>query len=241
MQALALSCAMILHGVAGFTIFPAATRNSYHNKLATHHEMSPCEEEWIPLCDNGAVKKKILEEGSGDALAQPGSEVEVDYVGTLGEQDWSVEDVVECWLKNQQGLDAVAPAFLSSGVDGTMLMDSSVFTDEFVTNELGVSNKIQCKKLIMASKRLAKQQQDFPVGTEFDSSAERGPYKFTLGKGKAIRAYELCVPTMKYGERSLLLCRSDYAYGAEGFRRKTGEVIVPPFATLCFDIKLLKC
>jgi FKBP-type peptidyl-prolyl cis-trans isomerase len=121
------------------------------------------------------------------------------------------------------------------------LMDSTFFTEDFLMNELGLSNKIQCKKLVMASKRLTKQQDDFPAGLEFDSSAERGPFKFTLGAGKVIRAYELAVATMLEGERAEIICRADLAYMAEGYRKRNGDVVVPPFATLRFDIKLLKC
>jgi len=195
--------------------------------------------EWVSLADG--VRKRVIEEGEGEP-AQEGSEVEVDYVGTFhGEQDWTVQDVVDCWLKNQQGLDHLTDAFVEAGIDGNKLMDTEFFTEDFVSDELGVSNKIQCKKLVMAAKRIAKQQDDFAVGTEFDSSKERGPFKFTLGQGKTIKAYELAVPTMKEGERAEIICRSDYAYGAEGFRKQDGTVVVPPFATLCFVIDLLKC
>lgn len=198
-------------------------------------------DDWIDLTDNGAVRKKVLQEGTGD-LAVKGSEVELDYVGTLaGQAEWSAQDVVDCWLKNQQGLDTLADAFVSANVDGSKLMDAEFFTEDFVMNELGVSNKIQCKKLVMASKRLVKQQAEFADGTEFDSNAEKGPFKFTLGAGKAIQAYDIAVATMKEGERAEVVCRADYAYGAEGFRKRNGNVIVPPFATLRFDIKLLKC
>ena len=201
---------------------------------------SVSESEWIQLADG--VQKRILDEGTGSALAQPGSQVEVDYVGTLvGEKGWTAQDVVDFWLKSQQGLDHLSDAFLSADIDGTKLMDADFFTEDFVTNGLEVSNKIQCKKLVMAAKRLAKQQEDFPVGTEFDSSKERGPFAFTLGEGKAIQAYELAVPTMKQGERAEVICRADYAYGSEGYRKRNGDVIVPPFATLCFHITLLKC
>ena len=41
------------------------------------------------------------------------------------------------------------------------------------------------------------------------------------------------------GERVVVICRSDYGYGKEGLRTSKGDVIVPPFATLCFDLTLV--
>jgi FKBP-type peptidyl-prolyl cis-trans isomerase len=217
------------------------TKPSFQARLTTAQALSsiPSEQDWVSLDDG--LKKRVIECGEGN-VAQKGSQVEVEYTGTLyGEKDWTVQDVVDCWLKHQQGLDHLKDAFMGAQVDGAKLMDTSFFTEEFVSNELNVSNKIQCKKLVMAAKRLAKQQEDYAVGTEFDSSKERGPFKFTLGENKAIRAYELAIATMKQGERAEIVCRADYAYGSEGYRKQNGHIVVPPFATLRFDVKLLKC
>jgi len=72
-------------------------------------------------------------------------------------------------------------------------------------------------------------------GTEFDSSRARGtPFQFTLGIGQVILGWDLGVATMKPGERALLRCSSDYAYGDRG----AGGVI-PPKAQLNFDVELL--
>ena len=231
-------------GVDGFVMVPPLppvdrSKNTSAGRSLSSELQSSTEGEWVSLA--GGVRKRVIEEGNGD-VAQEGFEVKVDYVGTLiGETSWTVQDVVDCWLTKQQGLEHLADAFVEAGIDGNKLMDTDIFTEAFVTNELGVSNKIQCKKLVMAAKRIAKQQADFPSGTEFDSSKERGPFKFTLGQGKTIKAYELAVATMKEGERAEIICRSDFAYGTEGYRKQNGDVVVPPFASLCFDIKLLKC
>lgn len=155
------------------------------------------------------------------------------------ESDWTAQDVCECWLKEQQGLESLAPAFLEKGVDGARLRDEGFFTADFVAAELGVQNKIQGKKLVMAARRLDKEGADFPAGTTFDSTAEKGPYQFVLGQRKLIRAMELGVGSMRVGERARVTCRADYGYGKDGLRNSKGEVRVPPFATLCFDIKLL--
>jgi len=192
--------------------------------------------------ENSPVKKLILQEGDGD-IPEQGSTVKIEYVGTLGinQSSWTVDDVLECWLKNQQGLyDVLAESFREKDVDGNMLLNEDVFDEAFVADELGVSNKIQCKKTIMAAKRLRKQMEEYPEGTEFDSSISRGkPYEFILGQGKVIKAMDLLVSTMKVGEKAQVVSRCDYGYGNEGCRKTTGEVVVPPFATLCFDITLL--
>jgi FK506-binding protein 4/5 len=225
--------------VDGFLVVPGIQVVVHSaTRLSTAHALSS-DQDWVSLADG--VKKRVIEKGEGN-VAQEKSAVKVEYTGTLvGEQDWTVQDVVDCWLDKQQGLDHLKDAFMERQIDGSKLMDSNFFTEEFVTNELQLSNKIQCKKLVMASKRLAKQQKEFLVGTEFDSSKERGPFKFTLGEGKVIRACELAVATMKQGERALVLCRADYAYGSEGFRKQNGHVVVPPFSSLCFDMTLLTC
>ncbi|KAL7525505.1 hypothetical protein ACHAXR_001040 [Thalassiosira sp. AJA248-18] len=201
--------------------------------------------DWISLVDATdselpAVRKQIIQEGEGD-LPSKGSTIELEYTGTLlGEKEWSTNDVVECWLSQLQGLDQLAPTFLENEIDGTKLMDDSYFTEAYCMEQLGISNKIQAKKLIMASRRLIKQQEEYSPGTEFDSSVSRGKnYSFVLGGGKVIKAMELAVSSMKVGEQARIVCRADYAYGSEGLRTSKGDVMVPPFATLCFELKLV--
>ena len=205
--------------------------------------------EWIPLAGDdeadappasAPVRKRILEEGEG-ALPTDGSTVELDYTGTLvGEQGWSVEDVAQCWLAELQGLNHLSPQFAEEEIDGEKLLNASLFTEEYCAEALGASNKIQAKKLVMASKRLIKQQAEYSAGSVFDASKARGKnYAFELGRGKVIRAMDLAASSMRVGERAEVVCRSDYAYGAEGLRTARGEVIVPPFAVLCFDLKLI--
>jgi hypothetical protein len=203
---------------------------------------------WVSLVDGvsdeaaAPVKKIVVKEGKGDIPAA-GSKVEIEYVGTLGssQESWTVDDVLDCWLKNQQGLyDVLSGPFRDNDVDGAMLFNDEVFNEEFVSEKLGISNKIQCKKTIMAAKRLRNQIEEFPEGTEFDSSISKGKaFEFILGKGKVIKGMDMLVSTMKVGEQAKIICRSDYGYGNDGYRKVNGDVMIPPFATLCFDITLL--
>lgn len=73
-------------------------------------------------------------------------------------------------------------------------------------------------------------------GTKFDSSRDRGtPFKFKLGKGEVIRGWDEGVARLSIGERARLTCSPDYAYGSKGH-----PGIIPPNATLIFDVELLK-
>jgi peptidylprolyl isomerase len=72
-------------------------------------------------------------------------------------------------------------------------------------------------------------------GTQFDSSLDRNEtFKFTLGNGSVIKGWDKGVSTMKIGEKSILTCREDYAYGKKGSPPK-----IPPNATLKFEVELL--
>jgi hypothetical protein len=184
------------------------------------------------------VQKEILFEGGGEPYLLPGAagtELIISYAGSLGTADWSPEEVVSCWLKQQQGLDHLQEAFLDNAIDEAKLTNPEVFTEDFVTSELDVTAKIQSKKLVMAAKRLATTRQELPVGHVFDSNPE---YSHELGSNKLIKGMEIGLASMKSGEWALITVRSDYGYGSEGYRKADGDVVVPPFATLVFEIQL---
>ncbi|KAG8190375.1 hypothetical protein JTE90_022019 [Oedothorax gibbosus] len=71
-------------------------------------------------------------------------------------------------------------------------------------------------------------------GTKFDSSVDRDElFEFTLGQGEVIKAWDIGVATMKKGEKCVLTCHSNYAYGDKGSPPK-----IPAGATLVFEVEL---
>lgn len=72
-------------------------------------------------------------------------------------------------------------------------------------------------------------------GTKFDSSKDRKqPFEVAIGAGYVIKGWDMGIPGMKVGGKRKLTIPHELGYGKYG----TGSI--PGFATLIFEIELLK-
>lgn len=80
------------------------------------------------------------------------------------------------------------------------------------------------------------------TGTIFDTSRNPGRTSFTfqIGQSQVIGGWDEGIPGMKVGGKRKLVIPAALAYGASGQTDpNTGATIIPPNATLVFDVELI--
>lgn len=77
-------------------------------------------------------------------------------------------------------------------------------------------------------------------GKLFDQHQDKKrPFRFPLGAGKVIKGWDAGVAGMKVGGTRVLILPPELAYGEKGARDEKGEFVIPPGATLLFEVQLL--
>jgi peptidylprolyl isomerase len=111
--------------------------------------------------------------------------------------------------------------------DGFMTTDSGL---EYKINEEGDGRKPEPGEIV--SVHYTGFLED---GTEFDSSVGRDPFSFPLGQGMVIPGWDEGIALLNVGDKATLIIPPELAYGSQG----AGGGIIPPDATLTFDVELV--
>ncbi|KAL7543870.1 hypothetical protein ACHAWF_007472 [Thalassiosira exigua] len=195
---------------------------------------------WTSLTDDGGAKMRLVSSSSSSSSPSADhpvagkDDVTVEYVGTVAERNWSAEDAVACWLPDR-GLSSLAPELFRAFDLNERKLTSPKFDRKFVVEGLGVRKEGKIDNLLEAAKELGETKKTHRPGTVFDKNR----FTFRLGKGMAVEAFELALPKMRPGDTASLVARSDYAYGRNG-AKAGGKVLVPPYATVSFDLTLVE-
>lgn len=78
-------------------------------------------------------------------------------------------------------------------------------------------------------------------GTVFDSSEKHGgtPLEFTIGAQQMIPGFDQGVRGMKVGGTRTIVIPPTLAYGEAGVQAPDGTVVIPPNATIIFEVELV--
>lgn len=221
------------------------------------------------ITTESGLKIETVLEGEG-ALAEAGKEVSVHYTGWLMDGrkfDSSVDffqpfhfvlgrgKVIPGWDEGVMGMKVggkrkliIPPqlAYGDKGAGGGVVPPGATLKFEVELLEVFAADPvIQSEDLVEGTGEIAETGKKISVhytgwltdGTQFDSSLEQNvPFEFTLGARMVIPGWDSGVVGMKVGGKRKLTIPPRLAYGERG---APGGVI-PPNATLVFEIELLE-
>jgi FKBP-type peptidyl-prolyl cis-trans isomerase FkpA len=138
-----------------------------------------------------------------------------------------------CVLLVSCGRDAPQPASSTSTVAATPAITDLVKTDVVVGAGPAIAQGQEA--VVHYTGWLYEPSAPDQKGNQFDSSRQRGvPFRFTVGAGKVIAGWDQGVVGMQVGGQRRLIIPAYLGYGDRG-----GGGVIPPNATLMFDVELL--
>ncbi len=75
-------------------------------------------------------------------------------------------------------------------------------------------------------------------GRAFDNSYQRDPMQFVLGGRTVIRGWDEGIAQLCKGQKAILICPPEYAYGEAGVGTAM-SCVIPPNATLHFEVEVI--